>query len=285
MAEHEHMYHHGHHNDHHDDEVLIAASADATRDLVSATTDAGRDLTNATSNGAQHANILGNVLREGGDGRAATFNASGQVRDSVHHSGHHVEGAVNHGNQHLTHEMNDGHRHLTDTVQAVGTANADATRDGVQNLGSMITHGFQNVTSDVHNTAQRLGDGQVMWGKNILENVLQNRYDLARDILSEGCKGREATLSTAAQIREDLADAKADLMKEHCATQRLVIEQHCETREAVREEGVRVRDVVIAEARAELDRDLAAASQENTLLKLRIDILSGGGPGPFSRTA
>lgn len=252
---------------------LTSAVADANRDLINANGDANRDLINATSNGSQHSSILGAVLGQGGAGIAATHAASGHVRDSV-----------NNAAQHLTHEVADGHRHLTDTVQHVGDANADATRSGHQNLGSLITHGFQNVTADVHNTAQRLGDGQVMWGKNILENVLQTKYDLARDILTEGCKGRETTLATAAQIREDLADAKADLMKEHCETQKLVITEHCKTREQLAAESVKTRELISAEARATVEREISRIGEENTLLKLRLDILSSGsGPGPLSR--
>jgi hypothetical protein len=261
---------------------LTSSSADANRDLINANGDANRDLINANASGTQHTAILGSVLREGGDGRATTLGASGHVRDSVHNTG-----------QHLTHEVADGHRHLTDTVhrsahdvEAAVSAGTQFVTDNVthgnQNLGSLITHGQQAVTADIHSTAQRLGDGQVLWGKNILENVLQNRYDLARDILNEGCKGRETTLTAAAQIREDLATAKADLMKEHCETQRLVITEHCKTREQVAAESVRTRELISAEARATVEREISRIGEENTLLKLRIDILSAGG-GPLAR--
>jgi hypothetical protein len=88
--------------------------------------------------------------------------------------------------------------------------------------------------------------------------------------LQEGSRGRETTL-----------EAKSDLMREHCETQKLVIKEASDTRIAVREEAERTRELIRDEHRSILERELAAKGEENTLLKLQINLLSSG-TGPLS---
>lgn len=189
-------------------------------------------------------------------------------------------------------DVDDAGRDLTsavaDATRDMVSAGDDATRD----LINSNTNGSQHasILDAIRSSSARVSDNVNFVGRDVLREAASVREEVAQQgkenivgILDQGSRGRETTLAQAAEVRNDIADAHSQNLLAHCETQKLVIKEHCETREAVREEGVRTRDVIVAEARAVLEREISRVSEENTLLKLRIDILSGGGTGPLAR--
>lgn len=187
-------------------------------------------------------------------------------------------------------DIDDAGRDLTsasaDANRDLINANADANRDLISALHGGDQH--SSILAAVLDSRAHVTDALNHVGRDVLRDGGATREEVAQQgkeniigILDQGSRGRETTLAQAAEIRNDIADAHSQNLLAHCETQKLVIKEHCETREAVREEGVRTREVVIAEARACLERELARVGEENTLLKLQLNLLSSG-TGPLS---
>ncbi len=210
------------------------------------------------------------------------------VRDNDDHDDVFVAQAV-HAEGDAARDVADAGRDLT---SAVGDANRDLFQagfngnqhsqilDALRGVQGMVQHevadGFRDTAQDVSGAHRDI----LREAASVREEVAQQGKENVINILDQGSRGRETTLAQSAEIRNDIADAHTQNLLAHCETQKLVIKEHCETREAIREEGVRTREVVVNEARAVLERELAAKDQENTLLKLQINLLSSG-TGPL----
>lgn len=162
---------------------------------------------------------------------------------------------------------------LHDASRDLAAANASAGRD----LDSANAEGVRDQAAALYGAgrdrdfAEQIGRVERVVVEQAKDNVIATAQSLKENLVNvkdEGSRGREVTL-----------EAKADLMKEHCETQRLVIEKACEVKEAVHQEANATRELIRDEHRALLQRELDAKSEENTLLKLQINVLSGGGIG------
>lgn len=198
--------------------------------------------------------------------------------------------------QHIA-SVGSAQRDVSDAGRDLTAASADANRDlisagddATRDLINSHNNGSQHATllAAVLEGRGQLGDriGQVQTdvareSGAVREEVAQQGKENIVGILDQGARGRETTLRETQEVRNDIADAHSQNLLAHCETQKLVIKEHCETREAVREEGVRTREAVREEARAVLERELRVVQESNSLLQLRLDILSGGGPGPL----
>lgn len=231
---------------------LLGNLHDASRDIAAANTANLSNLTAAGASAGRDVDIMSAVREEGGDGRDTTRDAAHQVTDGV-----------SNGFQHLTHEVSNGFQHL----------------------GHGMSSGFQHVNDNLFVGIKNIAENVLREGASMREELAQQGKENAILTLEQASKGRETTQAVGAQIREDIGDAHTQNLLAHCETQKLVIKEHCETREAVREEGVRTRDLIVAESRACLERELAAAKEEATLLKIQLNLLSSGnGNGPLLRS-
>jgi len=149
-----------------------------------------------------------------------------------------------------------------DGIRDLDNANSDATRDVLdanRDLSAALHAGGRD-----RDFAEQIGRVERVVVEQAKDNVIATGHALKENvqhILDQGSRGRETTL-----------EAKADLMKEHCETQRLVIEKACEVKEAVHQEANTTRELIRDEARAVLQRELDAIKQENTLLKLQVNV-------------
>lgn len=151
-------------------------------------------------------------------------------------------------------------------IRDLDNANSDATRDVLdanRDLMGALHHGGRD-----RDFAEQIGRVERVVVEQAKDNVIATGHALKENvqhILDQGSRGRETTL-----------EAKSDLMKEHCETQRLVIEKACEVKEAVHQEANTTRELIRDEHRALLQRELDAIKQENTLLKLQVSVGGGG---------
>lgn len=208
--------------------------------------------------------LLGQLISSNGD---AARDASDSNRDLI--------SAVGDASRDLINATSNGTQH-SDLMGAV-VGNREVTRDAQAHIVSDVADGFRDTAQDVGGAHRDI----LRESAAIREEVAQQGKENIIGILDQGSRGRETTLAQAAEIRNDIADAHSQNLVAHCETQKLVIKEHCETREAVREEGVRTRDLIVTESRALLERELAAKSEENTLLKLQLNLLSSG-TGPLA---
>lgn len=215
------------------------------------------------------------LIASGQDANRDVMDAGRDLTSAGFDAGRDLVNANADANRDLINANADAQRDLADAQRDFDAAlhNADAHRDIIEQVSQVETTTVSQAKDNVIRTLEQGAMGR--------ETTLAGFKDQIRETIDQASRGRETTLATSAQIREDLADAKSELLLAHCETQKLVIKEHCETREAVREEGVRTRETVITEARAVLERELAAKSEENTLLKLQINLLSSG-TGPLS---
>ena len=153
----------------------------------------------------------------------------------------------------------------SDAARDLTAAVADANRD----LVSAVADAGRDLSSALHDS-HRDRDLTEQVGR-VERVVVEQAKDNVIVTGREGSRGRETTL-----------EAKSDLMKEHCETQKLVLQEGSLTREAVHAEAEKTRELVRDEHRALLQRELDAKSEENTLLKLQINLLSSG-TGPLNR--
>lgn len=223
--------------------------------------------------------------------------------ETLYHNGyHHTRDNDDHDEvllgQHIA-SVGSAQRDVSDAGRDLTAASADANRDlfsavsdANRDLSSAQSEANRDLFSAVSDAQRDLVNqhANAEAHRDIIEQLGQNETTVVdigargRDVtFDQGSRGRETTLAVGAQIREDVADSRRDNLLQHCETQKLVIKEHCETREAVREEGVRTREAVREEARAVLERELRVVQESNSLLQLRLDILSGGGPGPLAR--
>lgn len=197
-----------------------------------------------------------------------SINANGSAARDVADAGRDLTSAVADANRDLFQAGFNGNQH---------SQILDALRGVQGTVQHEVADGFRDTAQDVSGAHRDI----IRESAAIREEVGQQGKENVVEILREGSRGRETTLAQAAEVRNDIADAHSQNLLAHCETQKLVIKEHCETREAIREEGVRTRELVSTEARAVLEREISRVGDENTLLKLRLDILSGGGTGPL----
>lgn len=195
-----------------------------------------------------------------------SINANGSAARDVADAGRDLTSAVGDAGRDLINASFNGTQH--------GNI-LDAIRDAQAHVQHEVSDGLRDTVSGVSGAHRDI----LREAASVREEVGQQGKENIVGILDQGSRGRETTLAQAAEIRNDIADAHSQNLLAHCETQKLVIKEHCETREAVREEGVRTREVVVSEHRALLERELAAKGEENTLLKLQLNLLSGGGIG------
>lgn len=184
------------------------------------------------------------------------------VRDNDDHDDLFVAAAV--------HAEGDANRDVADAGRDLAASNAGGVRDLV-NANADANRDVLDANRDLFQALHGAGRDRDLTEQigRVERVVVEQAKDNVIVTQAEGSRGREVTLET-----------KADLMKEHCETQKLVIKEASDTRAAVREEAERTRELVRDEHRALLQRELDAKSEENTLLKLQINLLSSG-TGPL----
>lgn len=168
------------------------------------------------------------------------------------------------------HAEGDANRDVADAGRDLAAANAGGVRDLV-NANADANRDVLDANRDLFQALHGAGRDRDLTEQigRVERVVVEQAKDNVIVTQAEGSRGREVTLET-----------KADLMREHCETQKLVIKEASDTRAAVREEAERTRELVRDEHRALLQRELDAKSEENTLLKLQINLLSSG-TGPL----
>lgn len=185
---------------------------------------------------------------------------------------------------HYVRDDNDDHDDLH--LAALVASNGDASRD-IADAGRDLT-GFIGTSGqhvDIMSAVREEGgDGKATtWNArgHVSDLINHNTLHLTERIMDSTKENVIVTLQEGSRGRETTLEAKSDLMREHCETQKLVIKEASDTRIAVREEAERTRELIRDEHRSILERELAAKGEENTLLKLQINLLSSG-TGPLS---
>lgn len=214
-----------------------------------------------------NASLGGVIVRDSGE-RDRSFEAA------LISSGDDASRDVADAGRDLTMSGDDASRDLTSALADAGrdVDIMSAVREEGGNSRATTLDARGHVTDAINEVGRQGLENTLREGAAGRQVTLEQSKDNVERILEQGSMGRETTLK-----------ATADLMREHCETQKLVIKEACETREAVRDEGERTRELIRDEANAALLRELTASQNANSLLQLRIDILSGGGPGPLSR--
>lgn len=236
------------------DAAFLGNLHDASRDIAASNTSHLANLGVSNASAGRDVDLMSAVREEGGDGRDATRDAASQVTHEV-----------SNGVQHLEQDLSNGFQHLGSDIG-----------NSVQHLGHEVSQGFLHMAHENADAFRDLTGNQHNAHRDIIREGSATRADVnirakenVEHILDQGSRGRETTLQ-----------AKADLMREHCETQRLVIEKACEVKEVVHAEANLTRELIRDEGRAILQRELDEARSQNGLLQLQINLLSSGN-GPL----